>query len=97
MIETSLADDDLSFDTSYASVSFIEYTLNRACLLEADAMALELNLFNIWLHINYIIFINKIISSLLLLNLGSLLQEFCMFYINVILCVQNCVFIQQFD
>ena len=44
-IETSLADDDLSFDTSYASVSFTEYTLNRACLLEADAMALELNLF----------------------------------------------------
>ena len=37
--KTSLADDDLSFDTSYASVSFIEYTLNRACLLEADAMA----------------------------------------------------------
>ena len=39
LIKTSLADDDLSFDTSYASVSFIEYTLNRACLLEADAMA----------------------------------------------------------
>ena len=36
--KTSLADDDLSFDTSYASVSFIEYTLNRACLLDADAM-----------------------------------------------------------
>ena len=39
LIKTSLADDDLSFDTSYASVSFIEYTLNRACLLDADVMA----------------------------------------------------------
>ena len=37
--KTSLAHDDLSFDTSYASVSFIEYTLNRAYLFEADAMA----------------------------------------------------------
>ena len=35
----SVASDDLSFDTSYASVSTMEYTLNRACLLGADAMA----------------------------------------------------------
>ena len=37
--KTSLADDVLSFDTSYASVFKMEYTLNRACLLEADAIA----------------------------------------------------------
>ena len=35
----TIADDDLSFDTSYASVFTIEYTLNRVCLLKADAMA----------------------------------------------------------
>ena len=36
---TCLANDDLSFDTSYASVFTMDYTLNRDCLLRADAMA----------------------------------------------------------
>ena len=35
----NIADDDLSFDTSYASVFTMDYTLNRDCLLRADAMA----------------------------------------------------------